>query len=60
VIRLQDVQRDQLRVLNEILALLEELAANTMDRQLAKSDGRLGLEYLLGFGPPPPPRHPKT
>jgi hypothetical protein len=31
-----------------------------MDRQLAKSDGRLGLEYLLGFGPPPPPRHPKT
>ena len=32
VIRLQDVQRDQRRVLNEILALLEELAANTIDR----------------------------
>jgi glutathione S-transferase len=60
VIRLQDVQRDQRRVLNEILALLEELAANTIDRQLAKSDAQLGLEYLLGFGPPLPPRHPKT
>jgi hypothetical protein len=58
VIRLQGVQRDQRRVLNEILALLQELAANTIDRQLAKSDVQLGLEYLLGFGPPLPPRRP--
>ena len=58
VIRLQGVQRDQRRVLNEILALLQELAANTIDRQLAKSDVELGLEYLLGFGPPLPPRRP--
>jgi len=36
--------------------LLEELAANTIDRQLAKSDVQLGLEYVLGFGPPLPPR----
>ena len=54
------VQRDQRRVLNELLALLDELAANTIDRQLAKSDTQLGLEYLLGFGPPLPPRHPPT
>jgi hypothetical protein len=56
VIRLQGVQRDQRRVLNELLALLDELAANTIDRQLAKSDTQLGLEYLLGFGLPLPPR----
>jgi hypothetical protein len=37
-----------------------ELAANTIDRRLAKPDAQLGLEYLLGFGPPLPPRHPKT
>jgi hypothetical protein len=60
VVRLQSVQRDQRRVLNEILALLDELAANTIDRQLAKSDTQLGLEYLLGFGPPLPPRHRRT
>jgi hypothetical protein len=60
VTRLQDVQRDQRRVLNEILALLEELAANTIDRQLSKSDTQLGLEYLLGFGPPLSPRHPPS
>ena len=60
VVRLQGVQRDQRRVLNEILALLDELAANTIDRQLAKSDTQLGLEYLLGFGPPLPPRHPPS
>jgi hypothetical protein len=60
VVRLQSVQRDQRRVLNEILALLDELAANTIDRQLAKSDTQLGLEYLLGFGPPLPPRHRPT
>lgn len=57
-IRLQGVQRDQRRVLNEILALLQEPAANTIDRQLAKSDVQVGLEYLLGFGPPLPPRRP--
>ena len=32
----------------------------TIDRQLAKSDTQLGLEYLLGFGPPLPPRHPPS
>jgi hypothetical protein len=58
VIRLQGVQRDQRRVLNELLALLEELAANTIDRQLAKSDVQLGLEYVLGFGLPLPRRPP--
>jgi hypothetical protein len=56
VIRLQGVQRDQRRVLTELLALLDELAANTIDRQLAKSDVQLGLEYVLGFGPPLPRR----
>ncbi len=56
--RLQGVQRDQRRVLNELLALLDELAANTIDRQLAKSDVQLGLEYVLGIGPPLPRRPP--
>jgi len=60
VTRLQRVQRDQRRVLNELLALLDELAANTIDRQLAKPDVQLGLEYLLGFGPPLPRRRPPT
>ena len=60
VIRLQGVQRDQRRVLNELLALLDELAANTIDRQLAKSDIQLGLEYVLGLGPSTPPRRPPT
>ncbi len=60
VIRLQGVQRDQRRVLNELLALLDELAANTIDRQLAKSDIQLGREYVLAFGPPLPPRRPPT
>ncbi len=60
VIRLQGVQRDQRRVLNELLAFLDELAANTIDRQLAKSDIQLGLEYVLGLGPPTPPRRPPT
>jgi hypothetical protein len=59
VIRLQGVQRDQRRVLDEILALLQELAANTIDRQVAKSDVQLGLEYLLSFGPPLSPRRPR-
>lgn len=54
--RLQGVQRNQRRVLNELLALLEELGAKTIDRQLAKSDAQLGLEYLLGFGPSLPRR----
>jgi hypothetical protein len=58
VIRLQGVQRDQRRVLNELLALLDELAARSIDRQLAKPDVQLGLEYLLGFGPRLPPRRP--
>jgi hypothetical protein len=56
----EGVQRDQRRVLNELLALLDELAANTIDRQLAKSDIQLGLEYVLGVGPPLPPRRPPT
>lgn len=60
VIRLQGLQRNQRRVLNELLALLEELAAHTIDRQLAKSDIQLGLEYVLGFGPPLPPRRPPS
>lgn len=58
VVRLQGVQRDQRRVLNELLALLEELGQNTINRQLAKSDAQLGLEYLLGFGPPLPRQPP--
>lgn len=33
VIRLRGVPRDQRRVLNELLALLDELAANTIDRR---------------------------
>jgi hypothetical protein len=37
---------------------LDELVASTIDRGLAKPDVQLGLEYLLGFGPPPVPRRP--
>jgi hypothetical protein len=43
VIRRQGVQR---HVLDERLALLEERAANTIDRRLAKSDVQLGPEHV--------------
>lgn len=56
VTRLLSVQRDQRRVLNELLALLEELGLNTIDRQLAEPDVQMDLEYVLGFGPPLPRR----
>lgn len=48
VARLQDVQRDLRAVLTQILELADELASGTIERQLAKSDLELGLEYVLG------------
>ena len=48
VARLQDVQRDLREVLTQILELANELGRGTIERQLAKSDLELGLEYVLG------------
>jgi len=48
VARLQDVQRDLREVLARTLELADELARGTIERQLAKSDLELGLEYVLG------------
>lgn len=42
-------QMKQLRtVVRTILALADELAKGTIEKVLAKSDGELALEYLLG------------
>jgi hypothetical protein len=56
VIGLQGVRATGVAFSNELAPLLDELAANTIDRQLAKSDIQLGLEYVLGFRPPLPLR----
>lgn len=40
-------------VLVQILALADELAAGTIERQLAKSDIEVGVEYLLRSYDPP-------
>jgi hypothetical protein len=38
-------------VLTQILELAEELGRGTIERQLAKSDLELGLEYLMRADP---------
>ena len=48
VARLQDVQRELRAVLTQIVELADELGRGTIERQLAKSDVELGLEYVLG------------
>ncbi len=48
VARLQGVQRDLRAVLTQILKLADELERGTIERQLAKSDLELGLEFVLG------------
>ncbi|HEX8157243.1 MAG TPA: hypothetical protein VF526_07635 [Solirubrobacteraceae bacterium] len=42
------MQCDLRAVLTQILELADELARGTIERQLAKSDLELGLEYVLG------------
>ena len=53
VARLQGVQRDLRLVLTQILALADELGRGTIERQLAKSDLELGVEYMLRSRPRP-------
>ncbi len=50
--RLQNATRELRLVLTQILALADELAADTIERQLSKSDAELGLEHLLRSHPP--------
>ena len=49
--RLEHVERDLRVVLTRILELAEELGRGTIERQLAKSDLELGLEYLMRADP---------
>jgi hypothetical protein len=49
--RLEQVQRDLRVVLTRILELADELGRGTIERQLAKNDLELGLEYLMRAGP---------
>jgi hypothetical protein len=51
IARLEGVQRDLRLVLTQILELADELGRGTIERQLAKSDLELGLEYLLRTHP---------
>jgi hypothetical protein len=51
VARLQGVQRELRAVLTQILELADELGRGTIERQLARSDLELGLEYVLGSRP---------
>ena len=46
-VRLQNATRELCLVLTQILALADELATGTIERQLSKSDAELGLEHLL-------------
>ena len=48
VTRLQGVQRDLRAVLTRILELADGSRRGTIERQLAKSDLELGLEFVLG------------
>jgi hypothetical protein len=51
-VRLQNATRVLRLVLTQILALADELATDTIERQLSKSDAELGLEHLLRSYPP--------
>ena len=46
--RLTEATREARTVHTQILALADELAQGTIERQLSKSDIELGLEYVLG------------
>jgi hypothetical protein len=46
---LEGVQRDLRLVLTRILELADEFGQATIERQLAKSDVEVGLEYVLRF-----------
>ena len=46
--RLVQVTSEARTVHTQILAVADELAQGTIERQLAKSDIELGLEYVLG------------
>ena len=46
--RLLQATREARTVHTQILELADELAQGTIERQLAKSDSELGLEYVLG------------
>ena len=50
-VRLQNAARELRLVLTQILALADELATGTIERQLSKSDAELGLEHLLRSHP---------
>lgn len=47
VVRLEGANREWRAVLTDILALADELATGTIERQLSKSDLQLGIEYVL-------------
>ncbi len=51
ITRLEGVNRELRSVLTQTLDLAGELAGGTIERQLAKSDVELGLEYLLRSDP---------
>jgi hypothetical protein len=51
IARLEDVQLDLRSVLTQILELADELGRGTIERQLAKSNLELGLEYLMRAHP---------
>ncbi len=51
VVRLHTASRELRVVLEQILALADELAAGTIERQMSKSDIELGLEHLLRARP---------
>lgn len=47
IIRLKEQMRKLHEVVDQVLALADELAKGTIEKQLAKSDAELGLEHLL-------------
>lgn len=51
-VRLQNATCELRLVLTQILALADELATDTIERQLSKSDAELGLEHRLRSHPP--------
>lgn len=51
IARLEGVSRELRSMLTQILELADELGRGTIERQLAKSDVELGIEYLLRSHP---------